>query len=163
MRNGAARKSKTHSKVKLNLVRNRTHMLRKKNPLLMGCLLFAAFYLLCCDNKPEQRNTRKPVDYIKQIPGSNDSIPIEVAERGEVLISYSDCYSCHKEDQRSVGPAFRDIAKRYPINKVYIEMLAQKVIIGGSGNWGSPVMDPHPKLSVEDAKMMVAYILSMKE
>jgi len=61
-----------------------------------------------------------------------------------------------------VGPAFKDIAKRYPVNKVYIEMLAHKVIMGGSRSWGTPVMDPHPKLSFEDSKMMVTYILSLK-
>ena len=137
-------------------------MFRKKTPLLIGCLLFATFYLLCCDNKPEQKNTRETIDYIKEIPGINDSIPADIAEKGKVLIAYSDCYTCHKEDQRSVGPAFKDIAKRYPVNKVYIEMLAQKVIVGGSGSWGYPVMEPHPKLSFEDAKMMVTYILSMK-
>ena len=125
--------------------------------------MFATFSLLCCDNKPEQKNTRKTIDYIKEIPGINDSIPAEVAEKGKVLISYSDCYTCHKVDQRSVGPAFKDIAKRYFVNKVYIEMLAQKVIVGGSRSWGHPVMDPHPKLSFEDAKMMVSYILSMKK
>jgi cytochrome c len=135
----------------------------KKNTLLIGCLLFTTFYLLSCDNKPERKNTRKTIDYIKQIPGKNDSIPAKVVEKGEVLISYSDCYTCHKEDQRSVGPAFKDIAKRYPVNKVYIEMLAQKVIIGGSRNWGYAVMDPHPKLSFEDAKIMVTYILSLKK
>lgn len=144
-------------------MRSRTHMLRKKNPLLTGCLLFATCCLLCCDNKPEQKHTRRTIDYIRQIPGTNDSIPVEVAEKGEVLISYSDCYICHKKDKRSVGPAFSDIAKRYPANKVYIEMLAHKVIIGGGGSWGSPVMDPHPKLSFDDAKMMVTYILSMKK
>ena len=138
-------------------------MFRKKTPLLIGCLLFATFYLLCCDNKPEQKNTRETIDYIKEIPGINDSIPADVAQKGEVLIAYSDCYTCHKEDERSVGPAFKDIAKRYPVNNVYIEMLAQKVIVGGSRSWGYPVMDPHPKLSFEDAKMMVTYILSMKE
>ena len=138
-------------------------MLRKKKPLLIGCLLFATFYLPGCDNEPEQKNTRETIDYIKRIPGINDSIPAEVAEKGEVLISYSDCYTCHKNDEKSVGPAFEDIAKRYPVNKVYIEMLAHKVIIGGSGSWGSPVMDPHPKLSFEDAKMMVTYILSMEK
>src|SRR5688572_9451597 len=105
-------------------MRSRTHMFRKKNPLLIGCLLFAAFSLPGCDNEPEQKNTRKPTDYIRQIPGVNDSIPAEVAIKGEVLISYSDCYNCHKKDQRSVGPAFKDIAKRYPVNKAYIEMLA---------------------------------------
>jgi len=120
-------------------------------------------YLLGCDSKPEQKASNKKIDYIKPIPGKNDSIPAHVAEKGEVLISYSDCYTCHKKEQRSVGPAFKDIAKRYPVNKVYIEMLAQKVIVGGSRNWGYPVMDPHPKLSLEDAKMMVSYILSLKE
>ena len=55
------------------------------------------------------------------------------------------------------------IPERYPANKIYIEILAQKVIAGGTGSWGSPVMDPHPKLSLEDAKTMVSYILSMKE
>lgn len=138
-------------------------MSRKRNLLLIACLLFAACCLLGCDNKPEQKKTTKRIDYIRPIPGINDSIPVEVAEKGEVLISYSDCYSCHKEDQTSVGPAFRDIAKRYPANKVYIEMLAQKVIIGGGGSWESSVMTPHPKLSFEEAKMMVTYILSLKK
>lgn len=138
-------------------------MLRKKTLTLIGCLLFMTFYTASCVNEPEQKNTRKPVDYIRKIPGKSDSISAAVAEKGKVLIGYSDCYVCHKKDKRSVGPAFEDIAKRYPANKVYIEMLAQKVIIGGKGNWGSAVMDPHPKLSLEDAKTMVTYILSMKK
>jgi cytochrome c len=119
--------------------------------------------LLGCDNKPKQENTRETIDYIKKIPGIDDSIPAKVAEKGEVLIAYSDCNICHKEDERSVGPTFKDIAKRYPVNKIYIEMLAQKVIRGGSGSWGYPTMDPHPKLSLEDAKTMVTYILSLKK
>ena len=138
-------------------------MSRKKNPLLIGCLLFSTLYLTGCDNEPEQKDTGKKTDYIKQIPGKNDSIPAEVAQKGEVLISYSDCHTCHKKDEKSVGPAFQDIAKRYPANKVYIEMLAHKVIIGGNGSWGSPVMAPHPQLSVENAKMMVTYILSLEK
>lgn len=131
-------------------------MFIKKNSFLIAYLLFATFYLPGCNNKPKQKNTRKTIDYIKPIPGINDSIPAKVAEKGEVLIAYSDCNICHKEDERSVGPAFRDIAKRYPVNKIFIEMLAHKVIIGGSGSWGSAVMGPHPKLSFDDAKLMVS-------
>jgi cytochrome c len=134
----------------------------KKNSNLIGCFLLAAFYLIGC-NVPDQRNTRKKDDYIRPIQGINEPIQAEVAEKGEVLISYSDCYTCHKKDEKSVGPAFTDIAKRYPANKVYINMLAQKVIIGGSGSWGTPVMTPHPNVSVEEAKMMVSYILSLKQ
>ena len=140
-----------------------THLFRMKNPLVIGYLLFATFYMVGCDNKPEENNGRKKIGSIKQIPGRNDSIPVEIAKKGEVLIAYSDCHTCHKEHEKSVGPAFKDIAKRYPVNKVYIEMLAQKVIVGGSGIWGSPIMDSHPKLSFENAKLMVSYILSKKK
>jgi cytochrome c len=138
-------------------------MFRRTKVFLIGSLLFVAGYLPGCDNKPEQKNTRKKVDYIREIPGVNDSIPADVSEKGKVLIAYSDCYTCHKDEERSVGPAFIDIAKRYPVNKVYIDMLAHKVIMGGSGSWGYPVMDPHPKISFEDAKMMVTYILSLEK
>ena len=138
-------------------------MFRKKSILFISCILFTSCFLLCCNNKPEQKTVRKSIDYIREIPGVNDSIPADVAEKGKVLIAYSDCYTCHKINERSVGPAFDDIAKRYPANKVYIEMLAQKVIMGGSRSWGYPVMSPHPKLSFEEAKIMVSYILSLKK
>ncbi len=88
---------------------------------------------------------------------------MEAAQQGEVLIAYSDCYTCHKEDKDSVGPAFKDIAERYPVQQVYIDMLAQKVISGGRGSWGSATMSAHPKVSIKEAKLMVSYILSLKE
>jgi cytochrome c len=131
---------------------------------LVSWIAFACACFFACKNEPEQKEiTRKPVDYIKRIPGKDDSIPPEVVKKGEVLISYSDCYTCHKKDQKLVGPAFIDIAKRYPANKGYIELLALKVIYGGSRSWGYPIMAPHPKVSVEDAKMMVTYILSLEK
>ncbi|MCF8317337.1 MAG: c-type cytochrome [Haliscomenobacter sp.] len=138
-------------------------MFRKQNILFIIFILFTSCFLLCCKNKPEQKIVRKSIDYIRAIPGVSDSIPAEIAEKGKVLIAYSDCYTCHKINERSVGPAFKDIAKRYPVNRVFIEMLAQKVIMGGSRSWGYPIMTPHPKLKLEEAKIMVSYILSMKE
>lgn len=101
--------------------------------------------------------------YIRPIEGRNDSIDPQVAERGKVLIAYSDCYTCHTIDKRSKGPAFMDIARRYPRNKDYIELLAVKIIKGGSGAWGHPVMAPHEHLSPEHARLMAAYILSLKK
>ena len=138
-------------------------MMRRKYLLYLSPILVLIFFLLCCNNKPEQKILRKPIDYIRPIPGVNDSIPPEIIERGKVLIAYSDCYTCHKINERSVGPAFKDIAKRYPANQVYIDMLAQKVIMGGSRSWGYPIMSPHPKLKLEESRIMVSYILSMKE
>ena len=138
--------------------------LQRKNISIFGSILLTGICLFACTNEPKQKEiTRKPVDYIKRISGEDDSISAEVIKRGEVLISYSDCYTCHKKDQKLVGPAFIDIAKRYPANKSYIELLALKVIYGSSRSWGYPVMSPHPKLSQEDAKMMVTYILSLEQ
>lgn len=134
----------------------------KKRINFISCLIVTALYVMGCNNTPVKKEVKKQVDYIKPIAGPSDSISLEIASKGEVLIGYSDCYTCHKKDQRSAGPAFKDIAKRYPVNDAYIDYLAKKVIKGGSGSWGFPVMSPHPKLSQEDAKMMVTYILSLR-
>ncbi|CAN5128580.1 hypothetical protein BH11BAC5_BH11BAC5_22850 [soil metagenome] len=135
-----------------------------KRGYLRYCQLPAAvsMLLLAC-NEPHKEPPHKKVDYIRKIEGKNDSIPVAVAQRGEVLIAYSDCKDCHTVEQRAKGPAFIQIAEKYPISKAYIDMLTQKVIKGGYGTWGQPVMAPHPNLSSEDAEAMVKYILSLKK
>jgi len=77
------------------------------------------------------------------------------------LIAASDCGTCHKEDTKVVGPAFKDIAAKYPPTDNNINTLADKVIKGGKGNWGDIPMTPHASLSVGDAKTIVKYILSL--
>ena len=112
---------------------------------------------------PEPEIPVKVKDYIRAIPGPSDTIPQADVERGQVLIAYSDCHTCHKEENRSKGPSFNDIAKRYPVNDGYIELLAHRIILGGSGAWGYPVMTPRPDLVLEDARIMVKYVLSLKD
>lgn len=133
-------------------------------------MLLPCLFLLSCHSDKKEGTAKKNPDavntnynYIRPIPGENDTIPEELAQRGKVLIAYSDCYTCHTKEQRSKGPAFEDIAKRYPVQQGYVDMLAHRIIAGGSGAWGSPVMLPHPTLSHEDAKTMVYYILSLKQ
>ncbi|WP_316815093.1 c-type cytochrome [Pedobacter nyackensis] len=143
-------------------------LLQKKSKIFIYILIISLYSTSCNSSNTDKEvtiseKTDSIADYIKPIEGKNDTISLEAIEKGKVLISYSDCYTCHKEDKRSFGPAFRDIAKRYPANKVFIQMLAQKVIVGGSRGWGYAVMLPHPKLSAKDAELMVSYILSLKE
>lgn len=97
------------------------------------------------------------------VPGKDEAINPELIIKGKVLISYSDCNECHKEERDATGPSFLDIAKRYPIRQVYIDLLARKVISGGSGVWGYPVMRAHPELTLEEAQAMVAFILSLEK
>jgi cytochrome c len=82
---------------------------------------------------------------------------------GAGLLAASDCNTCHKVDTKVIGPAFQDVAAKYPATDANIEMLANKVISGGKGNWGDIPMSAHPALSVADAKEMVKYVLSLKK
>ncbi len=80
---------------------------------------------------------------------------------GKLLIAESDCKSCHLVDQKSAGPSYRDVAKRYAKDVRAIEVLSDKVLNGGSGNWGEVAMAAHPQLKKEQAIQMVEYILSL--
>lgn len=143
-------------------------------PVLLACVLTASGLFSACGNETTEGNKTSPNEEaarqlllsrkkepIKKVPGEDEPVSEEVVQRGEVLINYSDCYVCHREDSKVRGPAFRDIAARYPRNETYIKMLASRVINGGSGAWGYAVMTPHPELSAEDAESMVTFILSL--
>nr|WP_067057015.1 c-type cytochrome [Mucilaginibacter sp. L294] len=80
--------------------------------------------------------------------------------KGEALMANSDCNTCHNAQSKIIGPALVDIAKKYKESD--IDMLADKVIKGGSGNWGTVPMTAHGDLPLADAKEMVKYILSVK-
>jgi len=84
-------------------------------------------------------------------------------EPGAKLIAASDCGTCHKADVKLIGPAFKDIAAKYPATDANIDTLANKVIKGGKGNWGDIPMAGHPTLAVNDAKTIIKYILSLKK
>ena len=90
-------------------------------------------------------------------PGANAPVA-----KGKTLIDDQDCKTCHKEDTKLVGQGYKEIAQKYENNDKNVETLAEKVIKGGSGNWGEVAMLPHPSLQKSDAEEMVRYILSLK-
>jgi len=80
---------------------------------------------------------------------------------GKLLIAESDCKSCHLTDQKSAGPSYRDIAKRYAKDVKATDVLSNKIMNGGSGVWGEVAMAAHPQLSKAQTTRMVEYILSL--
>jgi len=78
------------------------------------------------------------------------------------LIAGSDCLTCHKVEEKVTGPSYREVANKYESTDANIEMLAGKVIKGGTGVWGQVPMTPHDSLKLDDAKTMVKYILALK-
>ncbi|MCE7073032.1 PA14 domain-containing protein [Dyadobacter sp. CY327] len=83
------------------------------------------------------------------------------AEMVAGLFAKSDCNTCHNQEVKTVGPAYKAIAERYENNDNNKNALVTKVIKGGAGNWGQIAMSPHPDLKKEDAETMVSYILEL--
>lgn len=81
---------------------------------------------------------------------------------GLALVAKYDCLTCHKVSEKLTGPAYVDVANKYADNEANVKMLAEKVIKGGSGNWGQVAMIAHPQVSEADAEQMVKYILLLR-
>lgn len=83
--------------------------------------------------------------------------------KGLKLISASDCRSCHADNKKSIGPSYFSVSAKYMGNIAAEEKLTKKVIAGGKGVWGDVPMAAHPKLSTEDAALMIKYIMSLSQ
>jgi glucose/arabinose dehydrogenase/cytochrome c551/c552 len=80
---------------------------------------------------------------------------------GRSLVQSLDCKSCHKEAEKSIGPAYVNVAKKYQAQPNAITYLVNKVIKGGSGVWGETVMPAHPTLTETDARKMISWVLTL--
>ena len=91
------------------------------------------------------------------------ALSVQNITEGKSLIEGTDCMSCHKIDAKLIGPSYLDISGKYENNPANVDLLAGKIIDGGSGVWGNIPMAAHSGMSKENAKKMVAYILSLKK
>ena len=80
----------------------------------------------------------------------------------QALATKNNCMACHSVDKKLVGPAFKDVAKKYAGQKDAEAMLITKVIKGGSGVWGAIPMPANSQLKEADAKTLVTWILALK-
>jgi len=85
-----------------------------------------------------------------------------MASADQALAQKNACMSCHGVDKKIVGPAFKEIAKKYAGDKTAEAKLVAKVKTGGKGVWGEIPMPPNPQVKAEDAQKIVAWVLSLK-
>jgi cytochrome c len=89
-----------------------------------------------------------------------------VAVASPELATKSGCLACHAVDKKVIGPAYKDVAKRYAGDAKAEAMLIGKVKNGGVGNWtketGGMAMPPNAHVSDADAKTLVKWILTQK-
>src|SRR3954465_4639320 len=79
------------------------------------------------------------------------------------LAQKKNCMACHAVDKKLVGPAYKDVAAKYAGQKDAVDKLTQKVLKGGSGNWGAVPMPANPQVTEAEAKQLVQWVLSQKE
>jgi cytochrome c len=131
-------------------------------------ILAAAFVFACNNASDKSANSSSSADSAtkeaSKAPESDvpPGLTQEEYDKAIQLIATSDCLTCHKVDEKLTGPAYREVAQKYEATDANIEMLAGKIIKGGTGVWGQIPMTPHDSLSVDNAKTMVKYILALK-
>lgn len=84
------------------------------------------------------------------------------AKADEAMARKYNCLACHSVDKKVVGPAYKDVAKKYAGQKDAEAKLVQKVEKGGSGVWGSIPMPPNSTVPDADVKALVKWVLSLK-
>lgn len=83
------------------------------------------------------------------------------AQADQALATSKGCMACHKVDAKVVGPAYKDVAKKYSGDKGAEAKLVDKVMKGGSGVWGAVPM-PANNVSKEEATKLVKWVLTTK-
>lgn len=122
--------------------------------------LVAAIALVACGGNTENKSAEEK--------GSSTASTSSLSanpdyQKGLELVGKNDCLTCHKANEKNIGPAYKDVAAKYENTDDNVKMLAEKIIKGGSGNWGAIPMTPHPALKQEDAEAMVKYVLLLKK
>ncbi len=80
----------------------------------------------------------------------------------EDLAKKSACTACHSIDKKLVGPAYKDVAKKYAGDKTAEAKLIEKVKKGSVNVWGPVPMPPNATVKDEDVKTLVKWVLSLK-
>lgn len=108
----------------------------------------------------EATNTTKPaVDSAQFAQGHQQADDITL---GKNLMESLDCKTCHKVSEKSIGPAYTEVAKKYAEKNNAVSYLAGKIIKGSRGVWGETQMPAHPALKDDDAQKIGKWIMSLK-
>ena len=77
------------------------------------------------------------------------------------LAKSKNCMGCHAVERKMVGPAYKDVAKKYAGQKDAEATLVTHVMKGSKDVWG-PVPMPPNNVTEAEAKKLVAWVLSLK-
>ncbi|MBK7653633.1 MAG: cytochrome C [Flammeovirgaceae bacterium] len=115
--------------------------------------------LAACGSKKEATTTATE-DYGTPDESGQKIASVDAITQGESLVNASDCKTCHHRNDKLIGPAHLDVAKKYDFTAANVTLLADK-IINGVVELGRVPMSPHPDITKENAEKMAKYVLSL--
>jgi cytochrome c len=78
------------------------------------------------------------------------------------LAAHHHCDECHAIREARIGPPFVAVATRYAADReAAVNRLALKIVYGGAGNWGTIPMVPNERISIEDARVISRWVLTL--
>ena len=80
----------------------------------------------------------------------------------EALAKSKNCMACHAVDKKLVGPAYKEVAKKYAGQKDAEATLITHVMKRSKGVWGPVPMPANAQVNEADAKKLVDWIMSLK-
>jgi cytochrome c len=123
-------------------------------------IVSSVLFLISCGNNSDTKEKSTNITDNNKSTGTTDPD----AAKGLALVAKSDCFTCHKLTETSIGPAYALIAAKYKtLDQPAMDSIVSQIINGGSGRWGTVPMTPHLKMPKADAELMAHYIMSIKK
>ncbi len=109
--------------------------------------------------QPEPKVGEKPATSVAPKPQADTPAPGADASKPDAkkaiaLLQKNGCLVCHGMNNKIVGPAYTDVAKKHAGN---VDYLATKIKAGGVGVWG-PIPMPAQTLNAADAKTIAVWL-----
>jgi cytochrome c551/c552 len=83
-----------------------------------------------------------------------------LAADGKTIAAENGCMACHSQGEPMIGPSFEKISARYKNKADASTVLFQSIKGGSRGKWGVMVMKADTKLSDEDTRAVVDWLLA---
>ena len=116
-----------------------------------------------------EAETRVIIDYLSLYYGTGNAAEpapdTHAASGGDSvghLLDTHACNACHALEQKVIGPAFRDVAKRYAGDASAAARLAAKIRAGGGGVWGDVPMPGNTALQEREIAQLVEWVLGRR-
>ncbi len=81
---------------------------------------------------------------------------------GLALAQRKNCMACHAIGKPLMGPSFHDIAGKYAARGDAADYLAQSIVKGSVGVWGSVPMPANTQLTSIEAHTLAQWVLSVR-